>query len=141
MPAFRLRDADWARDREALRAVRLAVFVREQCVPERLEWDASDAVSTHVLAEDEAGVPIGTGRLLPDGHIGRMAVLAQWRGQGIGDAMLSWLVAQARHRDMRQLRLHAQTHALAFYVRHGFTCVGEEFMEAGIAHRSMRRDI
>ncbi len=139
MASYRLRHADWARDRELLRAVRLAVFVREQGVPENLEWDEYDALSTHVLAENEAGNAVGTGRLLPDGHIGRMAVLYEWRGRGIGDALLSWLEAQARHRGMGELLLHAQSHAVAFYARHGFECVGEEFTEAGIPHRLMRR--
>lgn len=141
MPAFRLRHADWKRDRDALRSVRLAVFVHEQGVPEELEWDEFDASSEHVLAEDAAGDPIGTGRLLPDGHIGRMAVLAGWRGKGVGDAMLSWLVEQARRRDMRELLLHAQTHAAPFYARHRFVRVGEPFMEAGIPHCLMRRDL
>ncbi len=141
MPSFRLRQADWERDRDALRSVRLAVFVQEQGVPEELEWDEFDASSEHVLAEDTAGHPIGTGRLLPDGHIGRMAVLAGWRGKGVGDAMLTWLVEQARRRDMRELLLHAQTHAAPFYARHRFVRIGEPFIEAGIPHCLMRRDL
>jgi len=141
MSSFRLRPADWARDREPLRAVRLAVFVHEQAVPEDLEWDEFDALSTHVLAEDADGNPIGTGRLLPDGHVGRMAVLAPWRGRGVGAAMLDWLIGQARARGMRELLLHAQTHAVPFYERHGFSCIGEPFTEAGIPHRLMKRAV
>ncbi len=139
MPAYRLRHADWTRDRDALRAVRMEVFVEEQGVPEELEWDEFDAGSVHVLAEDEAGNPIGTGRLLADGHVGRMAVLAAHRGQGIGAAMLTWLIGQARHRGMRELLLHAQTHAELFYNRQGFERTGDPFMEAGILHCLMRR--
>jgi len=141
MPAYSLHHADWTRDHSALRAVRVAVFVQEQGVPEELEWDEFDACSVHVLAEDPAGNPIGTGRLLADGHIGRMAVLAGHRGQGIGAAMLQWLIEQARHRGMRELLLHAQTHAESFYSRHGFERVGDPFMEAGIPHCLMRREL
>jgi hypothetical protein len=73
--SFVVRRADWDRDREDLRRVREAVFVREQQVPLELEWDGLDEACVHVLALDGGGLPIGTGRLLPDGHIGRMAVL------------------------------------------------------------------
>jgi len=139
MPSFRLRHADWERDRTPLQAVRRAVFVLEQAVPEHLEWDEFDALSTHVIAEDPSAEAIGTGRLLPDGHIGRMAVLAGWRGQGVGAALLTWLIEQACHRGMRELLLHAQSHAVPFYLRHGFACIGDEFIEAGIVHRLMRR--
>ncbi len=80
---FCIRAADWSSDRNALRAVREQVFVHEQSVPVELEWDEFDAQCQHVVAE-AAGQAIGTGRLLPDGHIGRMAVLESWRGQGVG---------------------------------------------------------
>ncbi|MCW5622566.1 MAG: GNAT family N-acetyltransferase [Burkholderiales bacterium] len=139
MPTFSVRMADWERDREALRAVREAVFVVEQGVPIELEWDEFDAVSTHVMAEDASGRAIGTGRLLPDGHIGRMAVLAPWRGHGIGAALLARLIERARDAGMDELRLHAQSHAVPFYARHGFACAGDEFIEAGIPHRLMCR--
>jgi predicted GNAT family N-acyltransferase len=139
MQSFRLRHAEWERDRAPLQAVRRTVFVLEQKVPEALEWDEFDPVSTHVLAEDASGQAIGTGRLLPDGHLGRMAVLDGWRGRGVGDALLTWLMGQARDRGVRELLLHAQSHAVPFYLRHGFACVGDEFIEAGIAHRLMRR--
>jgi len=139
MQSYRLRHAEWERDRAPLQAVRRAVFVVEQKVPEELEWDEFDSVSTHVLAEDRSGQAIGTGRLLPDGHVGRMAVVAGWRGRGVGDALLTWLIEQARDRGMPELLLHAQSHAVPFYLRHGFACVGDEFIEAGMAHRLMRR--
>ena len=74
--------------------VRIAVFVIEQNIPEELEWDEHDVTSVHVLAEDAAGTPVGCGRLLPDGHIGRMAVLPGWRGHGVGAALLQSLEAE-----------------------------------------------
>lgn len=135
---IRVRIADWNVDRTALRAVREQVFVREQGVPVELEWDEFDLQSQHVVAES-AREAVGTGRLLPDGHIGRMAVLESWRGQGVGSDLLEALLRLARERGLRRVRLNAQSRAAAFYARHGFIVEGEEFIEAGIAHRSMWR--
>lgn len=137
---LRVRAADWNADRAALRAVREQVFVREQGVPIELEWDEFDPLCQHVVAE-AAGQAIGAGRLLPDGHIGRMAVLEPWRGQGVGSALLKSLLQVARDRGIRRVRLNAQSRAVAFYARHGFVAEGEEFIEAGIPHRSMWRDV
>lgn len=140
MPAtYRIRIADWNIDRAALRAVREAVFVLEQRVPVELEWDEHDEKCVHVIAESECGDAIGTGRLLPDGHIGRMAVLPPWRRQGVASALLKLLIDLARRAGHRVALLHAQSYVLTFYERHGFVVDGEEFMEAGIAHRTMRR--
>jgi predicted GNAT family N-acyltransferase len=136
---FRVRIADWTRDHGALCAVREAVFVHEQNVPLALEWDAIDGECLHVLAEDLRGNPIGTGRLLPDGHIGRMAVLKAWRGRGVGSALLTMLLALAAARGLREVLLNAQTHAVEFYRKHGFAAEGEPFLDAGIPHRRMRR--
>lgn len=137
---YSVRAADWNIDRAALRTLRERVFVREQAVPIELEWDEFDAVCQHVVAE-AAGQAIGIGRLLPDGHIGRMAVLQPWRGRGVGSALLEALMRLARDRGIRRVRLNAQSRAAAFYRRHGFVAEGEEFIEAGIPHRSMWRDL
>jgi len=135
-----VRAADWNDDRAGLRAVREQVFVHEQAVPIELEWDELDPLCQHVVAE-AAGQAIGTGRLLPDGHIGRMAVLESWRGRGVGSAVLDALLQLARDRGIGRVRLNAQSRAVAFYRRHGFTAEGDEFIEAGITHRSMWRDV
>jgi len=137
--AFSVRSADWAAKNALLRGVRTAVFIMEQQVPEAEEWDEQDPVCLHALAMDGAGMAIGTGRLAPDGKIGRVAVLKEWRGKGVGGGILEFLVAAARRRGLQECRLHAQSHALTFYTRHGFQAVGEEFPEAGIPHRRMRR--
>jgi predicted GNAT family N-acyltransferase len=136
-PAFVVRPVNWNASRDRLRAVRHAVFVQEQRVPEALEWDDADEGSYHVLATSAAGEPIGTGRLKLDGQIGRMAVVREWRGRGVGTAILNALLALARKQGCRVVRLHAQTHAMPFYGRQGFVPVGGEFDEAGIAHRAM----
>lgn len=122
-------------------AIRHAVFVDEQKVPVEIELDAFDALSLHALAFDAQGIAVGTGRLLPDGHIGRMAVLPQARGRGVGGALLRALVEAACDRGLREVVLNAQTHALPFYARFGFIAEGDEFDDAGIAHRLMRRTL
>jgi predicted GNAT family N-acyltransferase len=136
---FTVRAASWPQDMASLRAIRVAVFVVEQNVPEELEWDGIDPECLHALAEDRTGTPIGCGRLLPDGHIGRMAVLSDWRGAGVGAALLDFLIELARARGDREVILNAQTHAVPFYARFGFAPEGDPFEEAGIPHRAMRR--
>lgn len=137
---FTVRQADWNRDRTALQSVRKAVFIAEQGVPEALEWDEADAGCQHGLAE-AGGRPIGTSRLLPDGHIGRLAVVAEWRGQGVGTALLKLMLAMARRHGHRQIELNAQTQAMAFYARFGFRSQGVDFDDAGIAHRRMTLEL
>jgi predicted GNAT family N-acyltransferase len=118
--------------------IRFEVFVDEQKVPVEIELDDMDAVCLHAVAYDAAGMPIGTGRLLPDGHIGRMAVRKVARGSGVGGELLQALMAQAKARGDRKVVLSAQTQAAPFYQRHGFAIDGEEFFEAGIAHIQMQ---
>jgi len=136
--AFTVIVTDWKTHAAALYAVRREVFIEEQQVPEDLEQDAFDPVSQHVLALDRQACPIGTGRLLPDGHLGRLAVLQAWRGCGIGKALMQRLLALASEQCFPVIELHAQVQALDFYAGLGFQVEGEEFMEAGIPHRTMR---
>lgn len=136
---FTVSDADYASERDALRAVREAVFVREQGVPLELELDAQDPECLHVLARDAGGRPIGTGRLTPARTLGRMAVLTEWRGKGVGAAMLEALTALAVAQRWRTIELHAQVDAIGFYARHGYLPFGPRYLEAGIEHQSMRR--
>jgi len=129
---------DWAAARAEASRIRLAVFVEEQRVPPEIEMDDNDAACVHALAYWQ-GRAVGTGRLLPDGHIGRMAVLKQSRSLGVGGVILERLVEEARRRGMKEVVLSAQTHAIGFYRRHGFMQEGEVFDEAGIPHQEMRR--
>lgn len=135
---FQVDVVDYPTQREALHRVRQRVFVEEQQVPAALEIDALDPLSAHVLARGSDGEPIGAGRLTPDGRIGRMAVLADWRGRGVGEALLRALIDTARSRHWREVSLHAQLPARVFYTRQGFLPEGEVFTEAGIAHQHMR---
>ncbi|MBN2498959.1 MAG: GNAT family N-acetyltransferase [Deltaproteobacteria bacterium] len=122
--------------------VREAVFVREQGVPAREEWDGRDAGCVHLLAEVD-GRAAGTARILPAGRgeakIGRMAVVAEQRGRGVGRALMEEALRLCRARGWSELRLDAQTQAVAFYARFGFEARGEVFLDAGIPHREMRR--
>jgi predicted GNAT family N-acyltransferase len=135
---LRIELVSWSEARAEASPIRFAVFVEEQKVPLAMELDEHDAACLHALARSEDGTAVGTGRLLPDGHIGRMAVLKEWRGQGVGGAILEALVAAARGRGDREIMLSAQTHALGFYGRHGFAEEGDVYPDAGIPHQDMR---
>jgi predicted GNAT family N-acyltransferase len=138
---FSVRLVDWSEAAEGLRFVRRMVFIDEQAIPEDMEWDEFDAVCRHAIAEDASGAAIGCGRLLPDGHVGRLAVLAAWRGRGVGAALLLQLLELARVRGLSRAILNSQTHAMPFYARHGFVADGDEYLEAGIPHRTMTRGL
>lgn len=128
----------WEKARADASPIRFEVFVHEQRVPADIELDAMDAQCVHAVAY-ENGNPIATGRLLPDGHIGRMAVLKDWRGRGVGSAILGALTDAARRRGDARIELSAQVHAVAFYLAHGFQPVGEVYEEAGIPHQAMAK--
>ena len=128
----------WERARQLASPIRFQVFVREQRVPAEIELDDMDAPSLHAIAfENEKA--IGTGRLLPDGHIGRMAILKEWRRRGIGAAILKALIDAAERRGDREIALSAQLHAVEFYRMHGFEPLGDVYEEAGIPHQAMVR--
>ena len=129
--------ADWRRQRRDLLAIRYAVFVDEQGVPMELEHDEYDQGALHLLARNPEGQPVATARMLPDGHIGRMAVLPAWRNQGIGSAMLRKLIRMAREQSIGELFLNAQCEAETFYQQLGFDAKGDVFIDAGINHRRM----
>jgi len=137
---FHVEIADWSRteQRQALLDLRDTVFIQEQGVPEQRERDGLDIDCWHVLARDEAGQPIGCGRLSPAHKIGRMAVLPDWRGQGVGAALLRELVSRASTQGWSEVTLDAQVNAVGFYECAGFVAHGEEFEDAGLGHRSMR---
>ena len=131
----------WDKALPLARPVREEVFVEEQRVPRELELDEWDERSDHAVARDSKGQAIGTARLLPDGRIGRMAVLGEWRRRGVGTALLQALLERARTRSMRRVTLHAQTHAAEFYRRFGFNERGGEFLEAEIPHVEMTLEL
>lgn len=131
-----VRVARWDADEETLQRIRSAVFVLEQGVPRSIEWDGKDSEAGHVIAELD-GEPVGCGRLLPEGRIGRLAVLEAYRGRGLGRLMLDALISEARKTGMAGVHLHAQANAIDFYEKAGFVAEGERFLEADIEHQNM----
>ena len=118
--------------------IRLEVFVHEQNVPLEEELDIADNECIHAVAFNPQGVAIGTGRLLPDGHIGRMSVLQPYRGYGVGGLILLELIKEARVKGFKEVVLSAQMHALSFYQQFGFVEEGEDYLDANIPHKTMR---
>ena len=137
---FHIEVADWSNpdQRAALLSLREIVFIHEQGVPEQREHDGLDGDCWHVLARDDDGQPIGCGRLTSEHKIGRMAVLKDWRGRGVGGALLRELVSRARTQGWSEVALDAQVSAIGFYERAGFVAYGATFEDAGLQHRSMR---
>jgi len=131
---------DWHDEQDALQAIRRSVFIDEQHVPKELEWDGRDRECTQFLARVNS-IPAATARLTADGQIGRMAVLKHYRGKGIGSRLLTTVIEHARREGFKQVFLHAQVNVIPFYEQHGFTAEGELFMDAGIQHRTMKKDL
>ncbi|RUR33491.1 GNAT family N-acetyltransferase [Vreelandella andesensis] len=127
---------DWSTLKDVASEIRRVVFIEEQCVPQEEEWDGRDDESSHFIAYLEEQ-PVGTARLLPDGHIGRVAVLVSARGAGIGYQLMEAAIQAAQEAGHAHVALSAQLHALAFYERLGFVAHGGTFMDAGIPHREM----
>ncbi len=121
-----------------IRHVRIGVFVEEQGVDSAIDFDGLDANAIHVLVTSD-NKPIATGRMLEDGHIGRIAVLKSFRGQGLGARVMLSLVEEAQNRGYKRVYLGAQKYAVGFYSGLGFVPYGEEYIEAGIVPISMQR--
>ncbi|QJQ95739.1 MULTISPECIES: GNAT family N-acetyltransferase [Halomonadaceae] len=136
-----IQQGDWEELGALAGDIRRIVFIDEQFVPQEEEWDGRDGISLHFLAYHAdarfQGKPLGTARLLPDGHLGRVAVLAEARGLGIGLQLVKAGIEAARSQGHATIELSAQSHALAFYQRLGFVAHGDEFFDAGIPHRNM----
>jgi predicted GNAT family N-acyltransferase len=130
---------DWEKARPVAGPLRFAIFVGEQNVPEGIELDDQDEHCLHAIAYDVDGKAIGTGRLLPDGHIGRMAVVKDWRRRGVGAEILRALMDEARRRGHAEVQISAQLQAKEFYAGFGFEPEGKIYTEAGILHQKMRR--
>jgi predicted GNAT family N-acyltransferase len=147
---MRIRRASWddAADREILIHIREVVYIDEQQVNAREEFEGLDPQCPHFIAEidgqgDAPSLPVGVARLrsLEDGTLKaeRFAVLVEHRGRGIGRALVQAVEDEARRRGGSEIVLAAQVRAITFYERLGYEVYGEEFKEAGITHRMMRK--
>ena len=137
MDAIKIKRVAFIRDFAGLCYIREQVFIKEQGVPATLEWDGLDQEAIHLLAITPSQQPVGTVRMLNDGHIGRMAVLDEWRNQGVGHQLLKDILQVARQLRLKKVFLSAQTSAIDFYARFGFVSHGEVFMDADIEHQNM----
>lgn len=135
---LRIEKGDWKEMEHPAVRVRFMVFVAEQKVPKNEEIDAIDPVSTHYVARDHNGMVVACGRLSPDGHVGRLAVLKPYRGRGIGARILEAILEDAKKSGVREVVLNAPTQARGFYEKKGFKAEGGEFDECGIPHVRMR---
>ena len=144
LPAYSIIITQTPAEREACYDIRKAVFVQEQAVPLELEMDEYDDIATHFLLRDAEETPLATARLL-DKHglakIGRVAVVQEARGQGLGLLLMQFVVSEAKRRGFTEAVLDSQTYAIPFYERLGFRAEGEEFDDAGIPHFLMRRKL
>ena len=134
---FTIAETTWQKSRDSLSAIRELVFIQEQQVPVALEWDGLDEAAVHLLAWNLGGTPIGCARLLPDYKLGRMAVLPEYRMQGVGSAILQAAVEYAAEACWSHISISAQIQAIGFYIKSGFVLAGGEYMDAGIPHRDM----
>lgn len=136
MSDFVIKQTSFDENRDAIISIREQVFIKEQHVPEELEWDGldDDAVQLLVMHHEH---PVATSRMLDDGHIGRMAVIPAYRKQGIGGHMLSTLIKIAKQKGLSRVYLSAQVEAIDFYRKHGFTVNSDTYMDAGIPHKDM----
>ncbi len=136
--SFTVRLADWQTEATPLSDVRRMVFIEEQNIPPHLEWDDLDAACVHAVALDAQGCAIGTARLLPNGHIGRIAVLKNWRRKGVGKELVNSLIVLNKLRGAQHTLLSAQLGAMSFYHTLGFVAEGEIYLDAEIPHQMMR---
>jgi len=127
---------NWVDAQALAMPIRKSVFIEEQQVPESDEWDDQDSAALHIIAIKD-GQAVATARLTQNGKIGRMSVLKAHRKQGIGSMMLVELISAAKQGGLQDIKLWSQTHAQAFYRKHGFIACGDEFLDAGISHIEM----
>ena len=137
---FHIIETSWQENHPAISQIRTTVFIHEQSVPEELEWDGLDHDATHLLVND-GNQPVATLRLLDSGHVGRVAVLSEYRRKGIATALMKHIEKLALKRDYPELILDAQTYIVPMYQKLGYKAEGEIFMDAGIPHMRMRKKL
>lgn len=135
---FRIVTTTYVQHQTGIQQVRRRVFIEEQGIDPAEEWDEHDAIAIFAVALDDSEQVIGTARLLDSGKIGRMAVLADYRRQGVGTALLQHLLTVAQQQGHASIRLSAQQNVMTFYARQGFTPVGPPHEEVGIPHQNMQ---
>lgn len=138
IPMIKVKQVRWPQDAAILESIREQVFIKEQKVPAHLEWDGQEQESQHFVAFYN-GVPVGTARLVKHSKLTRMAVLQNYRQQGIGGALLKSVSRSAMHAGMLEITADAQLDALGFYLKHDFTIAGNSFYDANILHKPISK--
>ncbi|MDH5710213.1 MAG: GNAT family N-acetyltransferase [Gammaproteobacteria bacterium] len=136
MTEIKIKPVSWVQGQDTLKPIRRKVFIEEQHVPEELEWDDFDTQSVHFLAYTN-NTAIATARLKPDGQIGRIAVVNEFRNKGIGKELLSTVISYAKTNGYNMVYLHSQQQVIGFYQQYGFVINGPGFTDAGISHQAM----
>jgi predicted GNAT family N-acyltransferase len=134
---LKINHVQWFEYEKLLRTIRTKVFIEEQQVPIDLEWDSQDTSAQHLLVLTSTNEPIACARLLDNGSIGRMAVLKEWRGLGVGAKLLNKAIALHRQQGISVITLSAQVHAIPFYQKAGFEVISTPYLDAGISHVDM----
>jgi predicted GNAT family N-acyltransferase len=137
---FYIKEVSWSTHEMMLRQIREQVFVIEQSVPLNLEWDEQDQHAIHLLVQDNLAQPVACARIV-DNSIGRMAVIKEQRGKGIGKAVLDKAIQTCLVRKIIHIKLSAQTHAIPFYEKAGFRICSEPYLDANIWHVDMQLNI
>jgi predicted GNAT family N-acyltransferase len=136
----KIQQVTWKAAENELRAVRTPVFIQEQFVTPEFEWDDIDASAVHLLAMYE-NQPVACLRIIHYQKIGRMAVIKQWRGIGLGAALLEKAISICKEHGSKNIHLSAQTHAINFYQKAGFTQISAEYTDVDIPHVDMQLDL
>lgn len=135
-----IQQVSWREAEQQLRAVRTPVFIKEQFVTPEFEWDDIDDHAVHLIASYD-DQPIACLRIIEYQKIGRMAVLIDWRGIGLGAALLHEAINICKKHGSKYIRLSAQTHAIDFYKKSGFKQISEEYCDVDISHVDMQLDL
>jgi predicted GNAT family N-acyltransferase len=137
--AFRVELKEWEEARTVAGPIRYTIFLEEKDAPPGIEPDELDPQCIHGIAYDESGKAVGTGRLLPDGQLGRMAVLKDWRRRGAGAALVEALIEEARRRGQKEITVLAALQSAEFYRSLGFVAEGKVVKEGTVLQQKMRK--
>lgn len=138
---FRVENVDWEEEKHRLSKLRERVFVYEWRIPKECEFDQHDNDSEHVLVLNEDDQEVATGRLTPQGEIGRIAVIPEFRGPEIYETLFHALLHIAKMKDLKDVTVQCDLDGVQYYEKQGFTAVGAVYMDAGIPRQRMACDL
>lgn len=134
---FRVESVDWKQDKHRLSKLRERVFVYEWRIPKEYEFDQHDYDSEHVLVLDEDDLEVATGRLTPQGEIGRIAVIPEFRGPEIYETLFHALLHIAKMKNLKDVSMQCALDGVQYYEKQGFKAIGAVYMDAGTPRQRM----